>query len=149
MTDPSLMKNKQIIAKNDVMIDVNDITKSFGEVKAVKGITFTVRRGEFFGFLAPTGRGNHHHQHAHGLARTDSGTSRLAGLDSTANPGLPDSSASTEESNLYPELTGFGQSVLRGALYGLGRAARKKRAGNWTPSGCQRPLTAVKGYSRA
>jgi ABC-2 type transport system ATP-binding protein len=128
MTDPSLIKNKQIIAKNDVMIDVNDITKSFGEVK---GITFTVRRGEFFGFLGPNGAGKTTTINMlTGLARTDSGTVSIAGLDCTANPRAAQHliGVVADESNLYPELTGFDNLCFCGALYGMGRAARKKRA---------------------
>ena len=38
-------------------IEVRDLRKSFGEVKAVDGISFHVEEGELFGFLGPNGAG--------------------------------------------------------------------------------------------
>jgi ABC-2 type transport system ATP-binding protein len=38
-------------------IEVEGLTKSFGERRAVNGLTMTVRRGEIFGFLGPNGSG--------------------------------------------------------------------------------------------
>lgn len=39
------------------VIDVHDLHKSFGNVHAVDGISFTVEQGEIFGFLGPNGAG--------------------------------------------------------------------------------------------
>ena len=39
------------------MIDVENLTRVFGDVKAVDGITFHVNEGEIFGFLGPNGAG--------------------------------------------------------------------------------------------
>jgi ABC-2 type transport system ATP-binding protein len=38
-------------------ISVRDLVKSFGEVRAVKGVNFEVAMGEVFGFLGPNGAG--------------------------------------------------------------------------------------------
>src|SRR5262249_19055613 len=38
-------------------VTVIDLVKSYGEVDAVRGIDFEVRRGEIFGFLGPNGAG--------------------------------------------------------------------------------------------
>jgi ABC-2 type transport system ATP-binding protein len=38
-------------------IDVQDLKKSFGDVEAVRGVTFAVSPGEVFGFLGPNGAG--------------------------------------------------------------------------------------------
>jgi ABC-2 type transport system ATP-binding protein len=40
-----------------IAIDVQNIVKKFGEFTAVKGITFGVEAGEFFGLLGPNGAG--------------------------------------------------------------------------------------------
>src|SRR5947199_10731487 len=39
------------------MIEVSGLSKRFGEVKAVRGLTFSVGRGEIVGFLGPNGAG--------------------------------------------------------------------------------------------
>jgi ABC-2 type transport system ATP-binding protein len=42
---------------NGVAIEVQELTKRYGELVAVKGISFTVNRGEIFAFLGPNGAG--------------------------------------------------------------------------------------------
>lgn len=42
---------------NDIAIQVNKLHKDFGEVYAVKGVSFAVRRGEVFSLLGPNGAG--------------------------------------------------------------------------------------------
>ncbi len=39
------------------MIEVKDLTKKFGAVTAVDGISFEVEKGSIFGFLGPNGAG--------------------------------------------------------------------------------------------
>ena len=39
------------------MLTVNNLTKSFGMIQAVKGVSFTVQKGEVLGFLGPNGAG--------------------------------------------------------------------------------------------
>src|ERR687890_671482 len=41
----------------DVAIEVEDLRKAYGSHQAVRGISFTVRRGEIFGLLGPNGAG--------------------------------------------------------------------------------------------
>lgn len=38
-------------------LDVKNLSKTYGQTKAVDGITFSVRRGQVFGFLGPNGAG--------------------------------------------------------------------------------------------
>ncbi|HSS88432.1 MAG TPA: ATP-binding cassette domain-containing protein, partial [Streptosporangiaceae bacterium] len=40
-----------------VAISVRDIQKSYGDLRAVDGVTFEVGHGEFFGILGPNGAG--------------------------------------------------------------------------------------------
>ena len=42
---------------SDLAIEVSDLHKSYGEVEAVRGLSFSVRRGEVFGLLGPNGAG--------------------------------------------------------------------------------------------
>ncbi|MBO0793131.1 MAG: ABC transporter ATP-binding protein [Ktedonobacteraceae bacterium] len=41
----------------ELMIEAQDLHRSFGTKEAVKGISFSVRHGEIFGFLGPNGAG--------------------------------------------------------------------------------------------
>lgn len=42
---------------NDLMIEASDLRRVFKSTEAVKGISFSVRRGEIFGLLGPNGAG--------------------------------------------------------------------------------------------
>jgi ABC-2 type transport system ATP-binding protein len=42
---------------NNTIISVNNLKKYFGDVKAVDGISFEVKKGEVFGLLGPNGAG--------------------------------------------------------------------------------------------
>ena len=39
------------------IIEVKDLRKKFGDFEAVRGISFSVKKGEIFGFLGPNGAG--------------------------------------------------------------------------------------------
>jgi ABC-2 type transport system ATP-binding protein len=38
-------------------LEVRGLTKSYGDVQALRGVNLEVRRGEVFGFLGPNGSG--------------------------------------------------------------------------------------------
>ncbi|MCL6606383.1 MAG: ABC transporter ATP-binding protein [Paenibacillus sp.] len=115
---------------NDAIV-VEGLSKRFAEVQAVSNLSFSVHQGELFGFLGPNGAGKTTTINMlTGLARPDSGTIRIGGIDCTDKPRgaqhligvVPD------ESNLYPELTGFENLCFCAALYGLDKAERQDRA---------------------
>ncbi|WP_461211122.1 ABC transporter ATP-binding protein [Desulfocurvus sp. DL9XJH121] len=112
-------------------IVVRDLEKSFGDVQAVRGVSFSVARGEVFGFLGPNGAGKTTTINMlTGLARPDAGGIELAGVDCTRRSRKAQAlvGVAPDESNLYPELTGFENLCFCGALYGMGRSAREDRA---------------------
>ena len=43
--------------QGDIIIDVQNLVKNYGQFRAVKGISFQVREGEIFGLLGPNGAG--------------------------------------------------------------------------------------------
>lgn len=45
------------MVENDTIIEIKNLTKSFGEVKAVNGISLKVNKGELFAFLGVNGAG--------------------------------------------------------------------------------------------
>jgi ABC-2 type transport system ATP-binding protein len=66
----------------DSVIEVRDLTKRFGDVKAVDGVSFDLRRGEILGLLGPNGAGKTTTiQLLLGLTTPDSGEIRIFGLD--------------------------------------------------------------------
>jgi len=48
---------KKIIDKKEIAIEVKNLTKRYGDLKAVDNITFNVKKGEIFAFLGPNGAG--------------------------------------------------------------------------------------------
>ena len=112
-------------------IEVRDLLKRFEDVQAVDGISFTVRRGEIFGFLGPNGAGKTTTINLlTGLARPDGGDVRIDDVDCARDPKAAQSLIGVvpDESNLYPELTGFENLSFCGALYGMRKEERRARA---------------------
>jgi ABC-2 type transport system ATP-binding protein len=63
-------------------IEVETLVKTYGEVGAVRGVSFAVGRGEVFGFLGPNGAGKSTTINMLcTLARPTSGTARVSGFD--------------------------------------------------------------------
>ena len=112
-------------------IYVENMTKRFEKVDALAGISFSVRQGELFGFLGPNGAGKTTTINMlTGLARPNAGTIRIGGIDCTANPRAAQHLVGVvpDESNLYPELTGFDNLYFCAALYGMAKTERQVRA---------------------
>ena len=63
-------------------IAVRDLVKTFGEVRAVRGVNFEVAVGEVFGFLGPNGAGKTTTvEICEGYRKPDAGTVRVLGFD--------------------------------------------------------------------
>ncbi len=115
----------------ETTIEVRDLTKRFGDVTAIDSVAFEVRRGELLGFLGPNGAGKTTTINLlTGLARPDRGTIRIGGVDCTHRPRAAQHLLGVvpDESNLYPELSGFDNLCFCAALYGLGARDRRARA---------------------
>ncbi|HEX6971935.1 MAG TPA: ABC transporter ATP-binding protein [Limnochordia bacterium] len=66
---------------------VEGLTKRYGDVVAVDGVSFSVREGEIFGLLGPNGAGKTTTlEMLEGLRRPDGGRAIVAGVDVAAHP---------------------------------------------------------------
>jgi ABC-2 type transport system ATP-binding protein len=71
-----------VTALSPPAIEVDDLVKSYGEVDAVRGVSFTVQPGEVFGFLGPNGAGKSTTINMLcTLAAPTSGSARVNGFD--------------------------------------------------------------------
>ena len=112
-------------------IEVNNLTKKFGEIVAVNHISFKVRKGEIFGFLGPNGAGKTTTiRILTGILKPDEGKAIVAGYDI-----LEDSikvkqriGVVPEVSNAYVDLSAWENLMLIGELYGVPKKERIERA---------------------
>jgi ABC-2 type transport system ATP-binding protein len=112
------------------MIHVENLVKTFGEVKAVNGVSFDVRAGEIFAFLGPNGAGKTTTiQMLTTLVRPDGGQISIDGLDPKAQPhevrrrfGIV-----FQDPSLDGELTAYENMELHGVLYHVPRRTRQER----------------------
>src|SRR6186997_2837044 len=112
------------------MITVKNLTKTFGDFKAVDGISFDVGAGEIFAFLGPNGAGKTTTiQMLTTLLAPTSGTISIDGLDPRTSPhevrrrfGIV-----FQDPSLDGELTAYENMELHGVLYHVPRRTRVER----------------------
>jgi ABC-2 type transport system ATP-binding protein len=125
------MKHEHQNPESDIAIRVQRLAKRFGDVQAVTAVDIEVHEGELFGFLGPNGAGKTTTINMlTGLARPDAGTIHLGGIDCTKRPRAAQHLIGVvpDESNLYPELSGFDNLNFCAALYGMDKIERQERA---------------------
>jgi ABC-type multidrug transport system ATPase subunit len=105
-------------------IELDCLTKRFGDFTAVDSVSFTVAKGTIFGFLGPNGSGK-------GLLQPTSGTARVLGYDVTEDPEAVKASIGymNQAFSLYRDLSVEENLTFFGRIYGLTgeRLARRKR----------------------
>ncbi len=80
--NPPGIEHAKSDTKEDNVIEVSHLVKSFGSFHAVDDISFTVKRGEIFGFLGANGAGKTTAMHIlTGLNQPTSGSGKVAGCD--------------------------------------------------------------------
>jgi ABC-2 type transport system ATP-binding protein len=75
------------IPNPEIVIDLDSVSRSFGEKRVLNGVSLLVRRGSVFGLVGENGAGKTTLiKHLLGLLRTETGTTRVFGLDPVTNP---------------------------------------------------------------
>ncbi|MBX7107437.1 MAG: ABC transporter ATP-binding protein [Chitinophagales bacterium] len=109
---------------NDPIIRVNNLAKKFGSFTAVDHISFTVRRGEIFGFLGANGAGKTTAiKMLNGLLRPTAGTATVAGFDvyTEAARIRENIGYMSQRFSLYEDLTVKENFRFYAGIYGLTR----------------------------
>ncbi len=112
-------------------IEVRNLTKRFGPVRAVSGVTLDCARGEVFGFVGPDGAGKTTIMRLLAAVMTpDEGSIAIEGLDVVANPEIARAHISymPQHFGLYEDLTVDENIEFFGELFGIERRDRDERA---------------------
>jgi ABC-2 type transport system ATP-binding protein len=123
-------------------IDVNNLSKRFGDLIAIEDLSFSVRRGEIFGLVGPDGAGKTTTMRMlAGILPPDSGTIEVAGHDVVADPEVAKSwiSYMPQRFGLYEDLTVDENIRFCADLFAVRRKAREERVA---------PLLAACGMSQ-
>lgn len=112
------------------IMEIEHLSKSFGEVKAVQDLSFRVKEGELFAFLGVNGAGKSTTINIIcGLLQKDSGSVRICGADIDRNADRVKWNLGVvfQNSVLDRSLTVRDNLVSRAALYGISGTALERR----------------------
>ena len=90
------------------MIEVSNLVKHFGKVRAVDGVSFVARNGAITGLLGHNGTGKSTSLRVlYGLLKADGGSARIDNVDVLADPREAQAlvGVMTDAHGLYPRLT--------------------------------------------
>ncbi|MFZ0429935.1 MAG: ATP-binding cassette domain-containing protein [Acidobacteriota bacterium] len=113
-----------------VVIEVRDLYRYFGSFAAVKGISFSVRKGEIFGLLGANGAGKSTtFRMLCGLLPSSSGTLRVAGVDLRTAPAAARARIGyvSQRFSLYATLSVKQNMDFFASAYGLRNRRRRER----------------------
>jgi ABC-2 type transport system ATP-binding protein len=133
MSGPPLPRDTASVSPGRVgprALEVDGVSKSYGPVRALSKVSFSVPGGEIVGLLGPNGAGKSTMMKSIlGLVRPESGTIRLFGQEVAADPvALKRQVGYVPESpSLYEFLTGAEYLDFVADMYGLDPATRGER----------------------
>ncbi|WP_336184061.1 ABC transporter ATP-binding protein [Bacillus sp. 205(2023)] len=113
------------------MLQAENIKKAYGKKTIVKGISFSLRKGESFGLLGPNGAGKSTTiSMISGLVPLDGGEITVGGyvIGKDTNKAKQKIGIVPQEIALYPTLTAQENLVFWGKMYGLTHGEAKKRS---------------------
>lgn len=95
-------------------IELSNLTKSYGRVQALKGLSLTVQSGEIFGFLGPNGSGKTTTIRCLlDLIRPSGGTVRVLGIDPQKEPVKVRAQVGYLPGELYLDGNSTAEAILR------------------------------------
>ena len=118
------------IMPTEPAIVVKNLSRHFGDFKAVDNISFEVSQGEIFGFLGPNGAGKSTTiRMLNGLLLPTSGEGRVGGFDIVTETDRIKSRIGymSQRFSLYEDLTAEENLDFFGGVYGLSAAQLRKR----------------------
>jgi len=104
------------------MIDCKNVSKSFGNINAVKNLNLKIEKGEIFGFLGPNGAGKTTSIHMMcGLSIPDNGQILINGEDIANNSNSVKQKIGfvPQITSLYPQISAIDNLKFWGGLYGM------------------------------
>jgi len=108
-----------------VAVEVDSVTKEFGVIKALNGVTLRVRRGEIYGLLGPNGAGKTTLiRSIVGLIAPNSGTVTVLGRKLPNLDVLREVGYMTQQAALYPGLSVEENVSFFAAIYGVDRGVK-------------------------
>ncbi|MBR9830536.1 ABC transporter ATP-binding protein [Acidiluteibacter ferrifornacis] len=117
--------------RDENIIEVEGLTKAFGDFKAVNEISFVVKRGEIFGFLGANGAGKTTAMKMLiGISTPTSGKAKVAGFDvfTSAEDIKKNIGYMSQKFALYDDLTVRENITFFGGIYGLKRQQIKNKS---------------------
>jgi sodium transport system ATP-binding protein len=135
------------------MLEARDLTKSFGTVAAVRGVSFSARDGQITGLLGPNGAGKSTTlRMLYTVLRPDSGDAFIDGVSVTGDPLAARRAIGvlSHGAGVYNHLTARENIAYFGELHGLSRADRDARAAELIETLDMRDFAdrAAKGFSQ-
>ena len=112
------------------IIEVKNLSKVFGDFKAVNNITFEVYKGEIFGFLGANGAGKTTAMKMLiGISKPSSGEAIVAGFNVKTNTEMVKKSIGymSQKFSMYDDLTIRENITFFGGIYGLSKAKIKEK----------------------
>ncbi len=106
------------------VLQVENLVKRYGEVEAVRGVSFSVDEGEVFGLLGPNGAGKTSTiEVLEGLRVADGGSATVCGLDPQKNPNeLKNEIGATLQATSLPDKLRVSEAIrLFASFYKRGR----------------------------
>ncbi len=118
------------MANQVLPLEVDGLTKKFGDFTAVNHVSFTVQPGEVLGYLGPNGSGKTTTiRMLCGLMKPTEGTARIMGIDVTKNPEAvkPHIGYMSQKFALYDDLTVMENLQFYAGVYDVPAAEEPKR----------------------